>query len=183
MNIDQLSNSRKTLYCYWISRRLFPLYADFYSEYEFGDVDVFLDSLKLVEHYLNTNEFEESEIRNMLNAIDQITPDTDEFGSLKGSFALNACCSLSDTLRFIIERNDQILTEIMTYIFDTIDFVIQEGEGYDTNDIGWESKVRNHPLMRRELVVQEQFMLLLKESNLSVGQLSYPDIIDINLIK
>ena len=68
-----------------------------------------------------------SQIKTLLPKIDLITPHMDDFGSSElGSYALNTCTSVYETLQFITDQDKTHIYNIATYYTDTIDFKIQE---------------------------------------------------------
>ena len=83
-----------------------------------------------------------SQIKTLLPKIDLITPHMDDFGSSElGSYALNTCTSVYETLQFITDQDKTHIYNIATYYTDTIDFKIQEERTLT------ELEIQNHPQM------------------------------------
>ena len=53
------------------------------------------------------------------------TPSSEDFGSLGGSFALNAGLLAAETAAFIADREDQHIVDSRQYAFDSIDFKVR----------------------------------------------------------
>jgi hypothetical protein len=85
----------------------------------------------------------------MLIQVVAVTPDTEDFGDLSGSYALNAAASVYDTLQFILDKDPVHIIAIGTYLTDTVDFKIQEREHLT------EEQIDEHPMM----VEARDFML------------------------
>jgi hypothetical protein len=78
-----------------------------------------------------------------------VTPDTEDFGSELGSYALNASASVYEALEYLLDNDNKHIFAISTYYTDTIDFKIQEECELK------EAEIDNHPLM----VGARQFLL------------------------
>lgn len=108
-----------------ICKKLYFDYVDFSEKYQWGDKDVLLDAITLVEQS-KTKDIKQNIIDKTLNQLDNITPDMDDFGSDElGSYALNACVAVYNLVQFMFDKNPEHIYDIGTCLTDTIDFKIQ----------------------------------------------------------
>jgi uncharacterized protein YjaG (DUF416 family) len=114
-----------------VCKKLYFDYVTFSEKYHWGDKDILLDAITLVEQS-KTNEISQSLIERTLNKIDTITPDMDDFGSDElGSYALNACLAVYNTVQFIYDKQPNHIYDIGICQTDTVDFKIQAKKTFD----------------------------------------------------
>jgi uncharacterized protein YjaG (DUF416 family) len=132
-----------------ICKKLFFDYQKFSETYQWGEPDFLLDGIRVCEKAL-TQHPDTSVVKDLIQKIESVTPDMDDFGSMLGSYALNASASVWETLQYLLDFDKTHIMAVSTYYTDTIDFKIQE-EG----ELG-ETEIDNHHLM----VSARQFLLL-----------------------
>lgn len=108
-----------------ICEKLYFDYQKFTETENWGNADLLMDAIIICQKAIY-NSVDKDQIKNLLPQIDQITPDTNDFGDWSGSYALNAAASVYHTLEFIIDRDKTHIYNIATLYTDTIDFKIQE---------------------------------------------------------
>ena len=124
-----------------VCKKLYFNYADFSEKYKWGNKDVLLDAITLVEQSKNNN-INQSQIDKTLNQLDIITPDMDDFGNDEsGSYALNACLAVYNLVQFTRDKKPEHIYDIGTCLTDTIDFKVQEQKTLT------EQEIDNNPLM------------------------------------
>ena len=124
-----------------VCKKLYPDYASFSIKYDWGDRDVLMDAIKLVEHSAVRN-IDQTEIERLLVQLDAITPDMDDFGhDWLGSYALNASVAVINALQFLLDRESRHIYDIGECLTDTIGFKIHEIDETSEEDTD------NHPLM------------------------------------
>jgi uncharacterized protein YjaG (DUF416 family) len=124
-----------------ICKKLYFEYQKFTEVFHWGDANVLKNAITVCEQAIE-KPADVALIKTLLPKIDLITPDMDDFGSSElGSYALNACTSVYETLQFIIDQDKTHIYNIATYYTDTIDFKIQEGKELTRVEI------ENHPQM------------------------------------
>jgi uncharacterized protein YjaG (DUF416 family) len=103
------------------------------------------------------------------------TPSSEDFGTLEGSFALNAGLLAAETAAFIADGEDQHIVDSTQYAFDSIDFKVRDllqmstPQRFDRRNRGRE-RVMAHPLMTRERQTEEEdvsFLTTLPDSHWS----------------
>ncbi len=118
-----------------VCKRLYFDYADFSEKYQWGDKDVLLDAITLVEQS-RTHVVGQNIIDKTLNQLDTITPDMDDFGSDElGSYALNACVAVYNSIQFIADKQPNHIYDIGICLTDTIDFRVQEEQTLTEEEI------------------------------------------------
>jgi uncharacterized protein YjaG (DUF416 family) len=124
-----------------VCKKLYFDYVDFSEKYQWGDKDVLLDAITLVEQS-KTNNPKQSLFYKTLNQLDTITPDMDDFGSDElASYALNACVAVYNSIQFIVDKQPKHIYDIGICLTDTIDFKVQEQKMLTEHEID------NNPLM------------------------------------
>ncbi|HEV7333648.1 MAG TPA: DUF416 family protein [Flavisolibacter sp.] len=116
-----------------VCKRLYFDYERFVSEVSWGDKDLLMDAIQLCEQE-KSHSVDKNIVEDMLTKVDAVTPDTEDFGSYLGSYALNAAASVYETLQFIIDRDLVHVYNIGTYLTDTIDFKIDENQEEETSE-------------------------------------------------
>jgi len=124
-----------------VCKKLYFDYADFSEKYQWGDRDVLLDAITLVEqsrtHFVGQNIIDKT-----LNQLDTITPDMEDFGGDElGSYALNACVAVYNSILFIADKQPNHIYDIGICLTDTIDFRVQEEQTLT------EQEIDDNPLM------------------------------------
>ena len=84
------------------------------------------------------------------------TPDTEDFGGLEVSFALNASLLAAETAAFIADGEDQHIVDSTQYAFDSIDFKVRDLLQIISYNRSDEARVMAHPLMTRERQIEEE---------------------------
>jgi hypothetical protein len=103
-----------------------------------GNSDLLLDAINLVDKSLS-QDIDIETVKMLLPKINQITPDTEDFGN--ASYALNASAAVYETLEFLLDNNPIHIENVGTYLTDTIDAKIQEDDDLTPEEID------RHPLM------------------------------------
>jgi uncharacterized protein YjaG (DUF416 family) len=123
-----------------ICEKLYFDYQKFTETENWGNADLLMDAIRICQKAIN-NPVDTNQIKCFLPEIDQVTPDTNDFGDWSGSYALNASASVYETLEFILDKDNTHIYNIGTLYTDTIDFKIQEEK--DLTD----QEIEKHPRM------------------------------------
>lgn len=121
-----------------ICKKLFFDYQTFHEKNEWGNPDVLLDGIHLIESS-RTKKLQEDLIKAAIKKIEEVTPDTEDFGD--ASYALNACCAVCSTLDFLLESKPEHIYYVGTSLYDTIDAKVQEDDDLS------EEEIDKHPLI------------------------------------
>lgn len=84
-------------------------------------------------------------------ALEEATPDSDDFGSVLGALAQDACCALLSALDWLHNADEQRLAEVLALAHSTVDLYVQEVLALEPNDPELEQKIAAAPAMRREI--------------------------------
>lgn len=136
--VDKISYSRQLDLSISICQKLFMEYQKFYEENNWGDPDILLDSIKLIKRS-RTELPSSAMLEAQLQKIENITPDTEDF--VEASFALNAAGAVYETIRFLLDRQNEHIYNIGMYLIDNVDAKLQGGDSLS------EDVIDGHPLM------------------------------------
>lgn len=88
-----------------ICKRLLPEYGTFHENNKWGNPDILAEGIKYCAQILNGDKADYYQIEEIKSSIDEVTPNTDDFGDWDGSYALNACVAIIESLEFILDKN------------------------------------------------------------------------------
>jgi uncharacterized protein len=170
-NLSNISNKGRVLFAVLICERLYPNYVAFQKKYNWGNYEVLQEAIALLRQYLIKEDlFEESEIEEMIDRVDIITPHTEKFSGIITSFALDSCTSIYSTLSYLLDKNVDNIADVASYARDTVDMYIQEIEDINANDPKIEEKIEQNEFMILER--KAQIELLKKLSVMSLDKIS-----------
>jgi len=159
----------KILFAALTIEKLYPNYIAFEDRRSWGNHLVLSEGISLIYQYLIKEDlFTDKEIKELINNIDVITPDTDDFPGILTSFALDACTSILDTLQFIIDKDDKHIINVSIYARDTVDMFIQEREDMNSLDPSIEIQIEHDNFMIEEKARQKLLIEALLNTNLEV---------------
>ncbi|MBE8728116.1 DUF416 family protein [Flavobacterium hungaricum] len=137
-----------------ICKRLIDDYVDFYIKYNWGNPNILNEAIK----YCEETEFakiDRVKVKELIHKVEKITPDTEDFENIEVSYALNSACAVLELLEFIMGHDKIHVSNISSFIIDTIDFKIQEIESGLTND-----EIEDHPKIVEERKRQIAFLII-----------------------
>jgi uncharacterized protein len=154
-----ISDKGKVLFAVLICERLYPNYVVFQKINNWGNPDVLQEGIALIRQYLIKEDlFESDEINSVIEQVDQITPNTEDFSGITTSFALDACTSVLSTLNFILDKDTEHIADVATYARDTVDMYIQEKGDLDANDPTIETRIEFDSFMIKEKNRQRELL-------------------------
>ncbi|WP_341836416.1 DUF416 family protein [Chitinophaga pollutisoli] len=153
-NIQNWDIQKKLTFAYLTCQRLFPNYRAFHLRFGFGEPSVLSIAINSIYNTILNAPLEKKELIKLLSDIDSQVPQPEDFDTVLASSALDACTSIESTLEFIKSPNDQLIKDISTMATDSVDMYIQESDDMDYSDKDFEQKITNHPLMQKELKIQ-----------------------------
>jgi hypothetical protein len=83
--------------------------------------------------------------------LEEVTPDTEDFGSASGSYALNAATSHCYLIDLLANNDLDFMLYVLQNCYDTVDFIVQETLDPEGKLQIAEEQIENHPLMRAEI--------------------------------
>jgi uncharacterized protein YjaG (DUF416 family) len=135
-----------------ICKRLIDDYIAFYNKCNWGNPEILKEAIKYCEETEFT-QIDRGKVKDFIHKVEKITPDTENFENIEVSYGLNAVCAVLDLLEFIMKQDKIYVSNISSYIIDTIDYKIQETESSLTND-----ELENHPKIVEERKRQITFL-------------------------
>ena len=110
--MSQISNSERLSFAILICKRLITDYQRFVINRNWGDIFVLNQALDYCTRVEKGIEFDSTKIDNLIIAVDNITPDTDEFKGISGLLAMNSATVITETLNFILDKSEQRIVDI-----------------------------------------------------------------------
>jgi len=135
-----------------ICNRLIDDYVDFYIKYNWGNPNVLNEAIKYCEE-TDFTKIDKEKVKDLINKVEKIIPDTEDFENIEVSYALNSACAVLELLEFIMGQDKMHVSNISSFIIDTTDFKIQEIESGLTNE-----ELENHPKIIEERKRQITFL-------------------------
>jgi uncharacterized protein len=92
----------------------------------------------------------------------ELTPDSEDFGSVLVSYAIDAGVAVFETLLCCLDNEAQHLVDTASVSRDAVDLFIQERDHMNYSDLDFEEKILADSLMQKELYKQLNDLELLK---------------------
>jgi uncharacterized protein YjaG (DUF416 family) len=132
-----------------ICKRLLPDYNDFELKDKWGDSDILIKAISFIDTIENNESIDLEKLDLLINMVDKVIPDTEDFSDWEVSFALNASVSVLELLSYIKDKNYNHIMTISTLMTDNIDFKIQ----MKNSNIS-DKEIDNHPMLIDEIKYQ-----------------------------
>ncbi len=171
-NLEKLEFGKQVVFAYLTCERLYPNYVYFSNNFNFGDSDILREAIDFVYANLFKVSPNKNDVNSLIERVEKLLPDTGEFDTIFVSSALDACSCVLHTLSFMIDKQPSELKHILTCATDTVDMYVREIEDISASDKDFMRKVYEHPLMRREISIQQGIIVFLSSSR----SLDYNDI-------
>ena len=133
------------------SERLYPNYVAFTREQEWGEPDTLRSALDLAWDAVLDRPPSREVVRRLKKHVEAAEPDTENFGTILASSALDAAAAAGLVLRLQETDDSNIAVEIASLARDTVDMYVQMMEHLDPSEPALERKILNHRLMQAEL--------------------------------
>jgi uncharacterized protein YjaG (DUF416 family) len=141
--IYNASHETKLGFALDICKKLYPEYQSFASKHNFGDVTLLQKAIEFCEKSAESKHIDMFLLDSLIEEVEEIMPDTEDFTDWKAAYALNAAQSVYELLMFIKDTNNRHIADICSLVIDTIDFKIAETNAHISDDDG----IYKHPLM------------------------------------
>lgn len=160
--LNKLANPQKQMaFAYSACYRMFPNYQHFYRTQMWGDEYCLIEALEIIQKFILA-EMVEFDKAKLLSAIDNNTPNSDNFSNAFSTYAQEAALATYYTVNNLLNVNVEELSWPLVISRDTVDGYIINIEGYKYDE-EFESKVNNHWMMQREILKQESDFAYLDE--------------------
>ena len=157
--LTTLGKQKTILFLASCCERQFGNYAQFHQETSWGDPQVLCDGIRSLRNYAPAVE-----VASIRQAIEIVTPNTEDFKSTYTSAALDAATSLLESLDYCVDGDVSHCIQVACLCRDSVYMFVQLRKGYDYSDVD-EAKIYTDPLMERELQAQQRDLEKIKSSN------------------
>ena len=149
--IEPLSVMEKVAICLVCCRRLAPLYTEFVRIEKWGDESPFCqcreESIKVLSGQCDSMSI-------TTDVLDLLIPDTEDFGTFHGSFALNAGLSHLGLINQVNSTDSSPTIDALLMCYSTIDFCVQQALDPECSRSVPLSDIDAHPMMIQEIQFQ-----------------------------
>lgn len=142
--ITSLSPTKRIAFGLDICRRLFPDYLSFFAAYQWGNPEVLKRSMDYINFAMH-DEINEDIVNGLMDELDIIIPDTEEFGDFLTSYAINAACAIWELLEYLLDNDQTHMMHISSLATDTVDYKLQEADVSLTAEM-----LASHPMLIKE---------------------------------
>lgn len=141
-NVNTISISRNLEFAIEICKRLLPEYIDFEKKHNWGNPNLIIKGIEICEESTPIPT-DRKKIKDLIQKLNSVVPDTEEFGDLSSSLALNSACAIIETLTYLIDFDSKHIFNVGNYMYDTIDFKTTEKPNLK-DEIKWQlNKTKN----------------------------------------
>lgn len=124
--INNLTDQKCIEFGLWICNRLLPEYQKFYDQNNWGDPDKLKEAIEFCEISNSNIITDQNILSDLIEQVEAIIPNTEDFGDYSGSYALNSSASVLELLEYFVDKDKSHIVNISEYMTDTIDFKIRE---------------------------------------------------------
>ncbi len=136
--------------------RLFPNYVAFAKKEGWGQVAVLRRCLDSLWEWICGQPKTRKEYEKVLRDCDEQIPDTEDFGSILASAALDASAAVYATLEACDTADDEKVADVAEAAVETICMFLQHRDNLDYSVPADRRRILADPLMLRELAIQEE---------------------------
>jgi len=153
----QLDFNKQVAFAYLTCERVFPNYEFFSKNYNFGDPNIMRQSIDFIYNSLNqTATINGQQIEHLLTMVYKNTPNTNDFTTFYATICMYSGGVIYESVNLLKKTDfNRILTDISDMAINAIDCFIQERDDMDYEDINFETKILNDPLMQNEIALQK----------------------------
>jgi len=147
-NVAGLTHQERVALCLICCTRLAPLYLRFSQTENWGNTSLLTLSRELAVNWIYNININPTPL---LSKVNTIIPESEEFGSVLGSYAFNASASHAYLLELVLCNKPDYLLYVLQNCYDTIDLYVQELLDPDCIGDLSEDKIENHIEMINEV--------------------------------
>lgn len=156
--LKKMPFNKQLVFAYLMCERLYPNYVYFSQNCSFGDSLILRKAIDHIRQYISGIVVSDDEIQQDYNDVEVNTPDTDDFTTVHVALALNTCCAVLWTLKFLIDKNADYLVYISRSGIETADSCIFSNIETDVLSEEVEKSVLNNPIMKKEFSIQNEIV-------------------------
>ena len=166
-NLNQLKLEKQAFFAALTCEKMLPAYQLFSKEANWGNPSILEEILILLYEFINGNEINMNQIKDLESELEINAPDLDEIENSFASYGLDACAAFDESLSFILTKNIDHLVNIVSSATNIVDMCVQEKESLEPSDKDLEIKIENDPFMQKELKRQETIIKALQDIELN----------------
>ncbi len=134
-----------------IIKRLFPYYTLFSKKENWGNPLVLEKGLDILFRFsIQDSSISKQELE-IINDINSITPDTEQFGSILATSAQDVCVMLLESLDSIKQQDSSRMTSLLSLALNPFRIYLEETYDLDYNQKNHDDFIYNHELMLNEI--------------------------------
>jgi len=164
--LEGLDFQKQIVFAYLTCERLFPNYVYFSNNYGFGNSQALREAIDFLYENIFVVNTDKNKIKHLKNEIERNTPDTEDFTTIFVSPALDTCGAIYEALNFLIDKEFTTIKSISTFATDTVDMYVQATENIESPDINSKQKIEEHPLIKKEVLIQKGIITFLSNTAL-----------------
>lgn len=149
--LQGLSPQQRLVFGLLCSERLYPNYVAFAREQSWGEPETLRAALDLAWDAVIDQAPSPELVRQLRTKVEAAEPDTEDFGTILASSALDAAATAGLVLKLLEGDDPDLAVEIASMARDTVDMYVQVIDHLDPSDPALESKILVHRLMQAEL--------------------------------
>lgn len=149
--VSKLPGEARLAFALSCAERLLPNYVAFSRQHRWGNAASLRAALDSGWDALAGKPPSEAHRAKLILDVQAAQPNTEDFDTILVSSALDAASTAELALEQLHDGGVEHAVEIGTLCVDTVDMFVQELEQFDAADPELEKKIRQHPLMQREL--------------------------------
>ncbi len=133
-NVNTISISKNLEFATEICKRLLPEYINFEKNHNWGNSKLVAEGIEVCSNYRLAST-DERRVKSLIEKLNLIVPDTEEFNDISASLALNSVCATIETLEYILDYDSKHIFRVGNYMYDTLDFKIAENSKNSSEQI------------------------------------------------
>jgi uncharacterized protein YjaG (DUF416 family) len=148
-NLSRLTDTQKIQFAIGLCEKLLPDYQNFVNETNWGDIKTITKGLNFAKQYTKGLEMTTDDLNSLITEIEKNIPDTEDFGQVSDSLALNAACAVLEVLNFALDKKNERIFDIGNFSYDAVYFKV-----YESNPELSEADIEKHISLQNEIKSQ-----------------------------
>lgn len=145
----KLTIEQKIVFAALACEKMYPLYEVFSSLNQWGDPKIYSEGIVILYNFVLTGSDKSYDV--ILEDVESIMPDLDDFSGTAPSYALDACSALAEAISFLIDYKDEHIINCSTACTDTVDMYVQIVHDLDQNSSDLNAVINSDFIMIREV--------------------------------
>ena len=170
--VVRLGHAKSLAFAAACCERAIPNYEVFSLEEHWGNSKILRRSLDSIWLFIAEarNNVDRSHTERLLEALNMVTPDTENFKSILTSAALDAAISIAESLDYMRENSANHIVTVASLARDTVDMFLQHAEANIDSTVNSGEAIVHHPLMVAELAKQQTDVDVLESTDVLTSE-------------